>query len=367
MIQVLENARAENMLVSEHVGERVDGAARDAGGPDLLRPLGRRPLAELFLELLDQSLPVGHSVGVGRVALVLGQLGTAHYLAQVGELGVVADGHYKGLVGGVEGLVGDAGRVGVADQTGVLAAYKILLTAVGEPAQGGLEEGDFDARALSGDTPLMQGGQDRVRREKAAYYVRDRDSHLRGFAVGLARDAHDATPGLHQEVVARSVLIRPWAEARDGAVDEARVRFLERLVTETELLQGPAPPVFDQDVGPGRELLDPLQPRRVFEVNPDRTLVPVDGEKIRRLAIFLAADEGRSPVTGVVPALGVLDLYDVGPEVTEHHRRVRPGQNPREVEDPDAFKGEFRVVFHAASVAPSSTLRPAGFACQHLS
>src|SRR5215218_9952541 len=82
MIQILQHARAEKMLVGEHVGQRVDGAARDTSGPDLLRPLIRRPLAELFLKLLDQGLPVGHAVGVGRVALVLGQLGKTYRLAQ---------------------------------------------------------------------------------------------------------------------------------------------------------------------------------------------------------------------------------------------------------------------------------------------
>src|SRR5215212_11798694 len=225
MIQVLQDARAKDMLIGEHVGQRVDGAARDAGGPDLLRPLMRGPLAELFLKLRDQGPPVGYAVGVGRVALVLGQLGTAYSLAQVGKLGVVADGHDKGLVGGVERLVGDDGGVCVADQADVLTTYQVLLTAVGEPAKGGLEEGDLDARALSGYAAAVEGGQDRIRREKAAHYIRDRDAYLRRLAVRMAGDAHDTTPGLHQEVVARAVLIRSRTEARDGAVDEAWVRF----------------------------------------------------------------------------------------------------------------------------------------------
>src|SRR3712207_8618737 len=50
----------------------------------------------------------------------------------------------------------------------------------------------------------------------------------------------------------------------------------------------------------GRQLLDPLEPIRVFHIDPDRTLVAVDGEKIRRLA----AGEGRTPVAGVVGAAG---------------------------------------------------------------
>ena len=65
-----------------------------------------------------------------------------------------------------------------------------------------------------------EGGQYGVGREQAAHYVRDRDAHLRRLAAGLARDTHDAAPGLHQEVVAGTVLVRSRSEARDGTVDE---------------------------------------------------------------------------------------------------------------------------------------------------
>ena len=39
-------------------------------------------------------------------------------------------------------------------------------------------------------------------------------------------------------------------------------------------------------------------------------------------------------MTGVVTPLGVLDLQHVSAEVTEHHSRVKSGQDPREVERP---------------------------------
>jgi len=103
---------------------------------------------------------------------------------------------------------------------------------------------------------------------------------------------------------------------------------LQRLVAEAELLQGPAPPVLDQDVGSGRERPDPLQSSRVFQVNPDRTLVAIDGEEIRRLSTFFAASEGRPPVAGIIPTLGMFDLYDIGAKVAKYHRRIRSGQNP---------------------------------------
>src|SRR5215211_3613682 len=164
------------MLVRKDVGERVDRSAGNAGSPDLLGPLVSRPLAELLLQLRDQSLPVAHTVGVGRVALILGQLRTAYSSAQVGELCVVTDGHDEGFVRGVEGLVGNDGGMGVAYKAGVFAAYEILLPAVGEPAEGGLEERHLNARALSGRAAPVEGCQYGVGREQAAHYVRDRDA-----------------------------------------------------------------------------------------------------------------------------------------------------------------------------------------------
>ena len=56
-------------------------------------------------------------------------------------------------------------------------------------------------------------------------------------------------------------------------------------------------------------------------------------------------------MAGVVATLGVLHLYYVGAEVAQHHRRVGPRQDPREVEHLYAFEGKLRGVFHVPSVA----------------
>src|SRR5919107_5977943 len=192
--------------------------------------------------------------------------------------------------------------MGVAYEAGVFAADEILLPAVGEPAEGGFEERHLDASALSGRAAPAEGGQYGVGREQAAHYVRDRDAHLRRLPAGLARNTHDAAPRLHQEVVAGTVLVRARPEARDGAVDEIGVLLPQSFVAEAELFECATPPVFDQNVGLCRERLDPLQPYFVLEVDPDRTLVAVDGEEVGRLA----AGERWAPVAGGVSPLLVV-------------------------------------------------------------
>src|SRR4028119_1956611 len=95
-----------------------------------------------------------------------------------------------------------AGRVGggaggaVAGPPLIRAGDEELLAAVGEPGEGGLEEGDLDAASLARLRAAPEGGQDRGGRVQAAHDVRYGDAYLRGLAVRLreAGDAHDPGP-----------------------------------------------------------------------------------------------------------------------------------------------------------------------------
>src|SRR5215210_2388076 len=366
MLDLLQHVRAREVLVCERLGERVDRPARHVGGPDSLDPLVRRPLGELFLKELHELLPLRHPVGVSGVALVVGQVLAADGLAQLPELGVVADGDGYLLVRGVEGLVGDYRRVAVPHAPLVLAGDEVLLAAIGEPTECALEERYLDARALSRGVASAQGGEDGGHGVEAADDVRDRDADLRGLAArfGEAGYPHDASASLDQEVVPGTFLVLPRPEAGNGTVHEAGVCLPERLVAEAEPLEGASLHVLDQHVRMSRELPDLLQPLRVLEVHAHRALVAVDGEEVSRLAAGFASREGRAPLAGVVAALWVLDLHHVSPEVREHHRRVWPGQHPGEVEDLNAFEGQVHArlpgwsSMRKSRVEPRARLRP---------
>src|SRR5215213_6655640 len=362
MLNPLQHVRAREVLVGERLGEGVDRSAGHSDAPNLLDPLVRRPPRKLPLQHLDQLLPIRHPVGVRGVALVLRQIFAADGLTQSPELGVVADGDRDLLVRGVEGLVGDYRRVPVAHAALVLAGDEVLLAAVGEPGEGALEERHLDARAIAGGLAPAQRRQDRGRGVQAADDVCYGDPYLRGLAIRFGKSSypHDARASLDQEVVTGTFLILSGPEAGDGAIDEAGIALLEGLIAETELFQCATPHVLDHDIRIRSELLDPLQTFRVLEVHTYGALVAVDRQKVRRLT----PREGGSPLTGVVAALGVLDLDHVRPEIREHHRRVRPGQDPREVEDLHAFEGQVHARVPGSSsmrksrVGPGARLRP---------
>ena len=115
-------------------------------------------------------------------------------------------------------------------------------------------------------------------------------------------------------------------EAGDRAVHDARVFLLRSLVAQARLLEGAPARVFDEHVRACRQLLYLLETLGIFEVHAGGPLVAVYREEVGGLA----SGEGRSPVAGVVPALGGFDLEDARPEVREHHRRVGVGEGYRE-------------------------------------
>jgi hypothetical protein len=77
-------------------------------------------------------------------------------------------------------------------------------------------------------------------------------------------------------------------------------------------------------VRPCGELLHLLESSGIFEVHAGGPLVAVYGEEIGRLA----PGERWPSMTGVIATLGVFDLENVRPEVSEHHRRIRTGEDP---------------------------------------
>ena len=54
---------------------------------------------------------------------------------------------------------------------------------------------------------------------------------------------------------------------------------------------------------------------------------------------LLGLHERRAPAAGVVAAAGVLHLDHPGAEVAQHHRGVRAGEGPGQVDDEDAVQG----------------------------
>ena len=95
---------------------------------------------------------------------------------------------------------------------------------------------------------------------------------LRRFTSRLALDAHDAAPGLHPKVVARTVLLQISGPARDGAVDQIWIRSFQ-LSYPRPSFPGPRASSFRSPRRPRPPASLPLEPFLVFQVDPIERLL----------------------------------------------------------------------------------------------
>ncbi|KAF5299039.1 hypothetical protein FQA39_LY19195 [Lamprigera yunnana] len=174
--------------------------------------------------------------------------------AKAGELAVVADGQQHVAVLADEVLVGRDTRVDVACALRYVACVEVAHGLVGQHGHAYVEQGHVDVLAFAAAVARIQRGQDGAAREDAGEHISHRYAHFQRaaarFTVGVAGDAHQAAHGLHHQVVARTRRVGAGlAEAGDGAVDEARVDFLQAVVIQAIGFEPADLEVLDQDVG----------------------------------------------------------------------------------------------------------------------
>jgi hypothetical protein len=143
------------------------------------------------------------------------------------------------------------------------------------------------------------------------------------------------------------------AVAADRAVDEAWVPSAQRRGIEAGTPEGFEPRIVgEKHVRPADQRLQDARILRLLGVELDAALVPIDGEKIRTLAL----EKRRSPTARLVAVAGALDLDDVGPQVSEQHRAIRARERFRHVDDFDS--SQRGGVGHGLSGLCSNCRRP---------
>jgi hypothetical protein len=145
------------------------------------------------------------------------------------------------------------------------------------------------------------------------------------------------------------------AEAADRDVDDAGGDRTHRRFAETEPLDHPGPEILDEDVGAFAQPEQRAAPGRGLEVHRDRALVAVVvEERCREPVAPLRRGAGR------ITPLERLDLDHVGTLVAEDHRRQRPGDVLRQVDDAIAPQGSIgeraghEVAYSAATARAAS-------------
>ena len=164
--------------------------------------------------------------------------------------------------------------------------------------------------ALAGPFALVEGQHARLREQEAGGQVCDRDSDAHRPLSRKAGYRHETAHPLRDLVDAGARRVRArLAEARDRAVDDARVDLGDALIVDAEAVLHVAAIVLDDDVGVLRQSHEDRLALGALEVERQRTLVAMQVLEVEAVAL---AAHGVDVVVG-----GRLDLDDVGAPVGE--------------------------------------------------
>ena len=145
----------------------------------------------------------------------------------------------------------------------------------------------------------------------------------------------------------------PGAERGHGGEDDVGLHRAQAVEIERQRAQHLGRQVGDHDVGGGHQLADDLAPLGTGGIERHRALVAVHHQVHRPDAV--GADR-RHPA--VFTAADPLDPDDVGAEIGQQRRAVRPGDVASEVEDPDPVENTVQRSRHARSCRGSPECDP---------
>ncbi len=333
----LDDPALDRLGIVHHL---VDGVDRRRGHVGFLQPLEQRIAVELGDGLLDDGLelrPVRHPIPIDGEARIGGHPLEPDGAGELLPEAVIGGGDEHPLaVAALEVAVGRERRMARAEGLGHDAGQQVALRVVGEEPHRRLEQRAVHALTEPGALALQDRGGDAERAEDARREVEERHRRPHGLAVRLAGDGHDPAERLHQRLVAGAVLAGAGApEGGDGAVDQPRVDFRERLVAEAEALHGAGAEVLDEDVGLTHQCLDHLDALGGLEVEGHAALVAVEEEVGGRLAVLV----GR-PGARLVAGPRVLHLDDVGAEIAQESPAPGARDDAGQIDDADAVEGQ---------------------------
>jgi hypothetical protein len=167
--------------------------------------------------------------------------------------------------------------------------------------------------------------------------IGDGDAHFHRLGtrrpIGLTRDAHEPAHALNEIVVARFVLVRTvMTEARQRAIDEARILRRQGIVIEAVAGERAGLEVLDDDMGAPCQPFDERRPFGLREIDGDGALVAVGGKEIGGVA---ALKKRRPEGARLVALARLFDLQNLGAQIAQDLRGPRSRQHAAQIEDSD--------------------------------
>src|SRR5712692_6742035 len=128
--------------------------------------------------------------------------------------------------------------------------------------------------------------------------------------------------------------------AGDRTIDQARVDGLERVIVNAQSFGHARTQFFDQNIGLAYQLVENFSRFRVFQVDADALLVPLERVIHRHTAGAGHLGAGCASLFGTAAGgwAWLLDTDDFGAHVTKNHGTKRPRRKAGEIKNGDSFE-----------------------------
>jgi hypothetical protein len=220
-------------------------------------------------------------------------------------------------------------RVDVAVRVRLAAVREVVEDRRPDDVRARLHLGDVDVLALAGPAARLDRGQDGDHGREPSGVVVEREAGTDVTAIRWVGEVREAAERVDRRRVRDHLRPRPLvAGPAHGHVHDARIPRPHRLVVEAPAGEHAGGEVLHQHV----RLLDDL-------ADCGERLLPLHVERDEPLRAVPAVEVREVGRVHQCRPLGRLEFEDVGAEVAEDAVGERPGEDPREVDDPEAGEG----------------------------
>ena len=191
-----------------------------------------------------------------------------------------------------------------------------------------IQHSDIHFLPFPGFFPMIQGHHNSVSCKHAGNNVADRSSNTGRFAAFRTSNAHDAAHCLNNDIIGRFVLIRSaMTKARASGINDIRINCLQLVISQTELFHRPWTIIFQNDIRMLDHLFKKINLFLALEIQRHGTFIAVQAHEI---STFLANKRTERP--RIVSDFGRLNFHNVSAIIRQHHRTIRSGQHPGQVQ-----------------------------------
>ena len=185
--------------------------------------------------------------------------------------------------------------------------------------------------SLTGNQPVYQRAQYPITGVEARQMIGEGETHSLRIA-GVREQAEKAAHSLANRVIPRAIPVRAGvSEAGNRTVDNFRIQFPDRLVSQTALGQSTGAEVLDKHIRSSEKSQQDIPAFILTNVECDAPLVPIETAKSRGVKSVAPTPKG-------ISFSRLFNLDDIGAQIGQHRTGKWPGDIARHFDNTNSLK-----------------------------